>query len=224
MRTKLALRALPGYTHREEMVHMISHLAGCAIGITMMLVCVIIAAYRQNTWGIVTGCIFGLSMLLLFVMSSIYHGLPAGLAKRVFQVLDHCSIYLMIAGTYTPVLLCAFRVAYPAIAWSIFGIVWALAALGVTLTAIDLSRFKAVSMCCYLGMGWCIVFQLSRVLRVYGKPMFVLLLIGGIVYTCGVIFYALGGKRKYMHSVFHFMINIAALLQSLAIALYVMTA
>jgi len=213
---------LPAYTRGEEIFHMASHAAGGGLGLVMLLSCVIVAAYHRNIAGIVTGCVYGCSVLLLFTMSSIYHGLKPGTAKRVFQVLDHCTIYLMIAGTYTPVLLCAYRLAYPVSALVIFGIVWALAALGVTLTSIDLKKFRKVAMCCYLGMGWCIVFQLPRVLGVYGVPMFVLLLIGGVLYTGGVVFYAIGGKKKYMHSVFHIFVNVATALQFFGIVIYVM--
>ena len=201
---------------------MTSHAAGGALGLAMLLACVIVAAYHRHVAGIITGCIYGLSVLLLFTMSSIYHGLKPGTAKRVFQVLDHCTIYLLIAGTYTPVMLCAFRLAYPVSAFVIFGIVWALAALGITLTSIDLKKFRKVAMVSYLGMGWCIVFQLPRVLRVYGLPMFILLLVGGLMYTAGVLFYAMGGKKKYMHSVFHIFVNIATVLQFFGIVIYVM--
>ncbi|MCL1796002.1 MAG: hemolysin III family protein [Clostridia bacterium] len=201
---------------------MASHAAGGGLGLIMLLSCVIVAAYHRNIAGIVTGCIYGCSILLLFTMSSIYHGLKHGTAKRVFQVLDHCMIYLMIAGTYTPVLLCAYRLEYPASAFSILGIVWGLAALGITLTSIDLQKFRKIAMGCYLGMGWCIVFQLRRMLGVYGTRLFVLLLIGGVLYTGGVVFYAIGGKKKYMHSVFHIFVNVATVLQFFGIVVYVM--
>lgn len=221
-RVKLRERTLPDYTRGEEIFHMASHATGAAFGMAMLLACVIVAAYHGNIAGVASGIVYGCSVLLLYTMSSIYHGLKPGLAKRVFQVLDHCTIYLMIAGTYTPVLMCRYREMFPQSAWTIFCIVWGLTALGVTLTAIDLKRYSIISMCCYLGMGWCIVFQLPRLREAYGLPMLLLLLIGGIVYTVGVLFYVLGRKKKYMHSVFHIMINVATVVQFLGIVLYVM--
>lgn len=222
MRTKLVDRILPGYTRGEEVFHMASHATGCVMGVAMLLICVIVAAYNQNVWGIVCGCIYGCSMILLFTMSSIYHGLKPGMPKKVFQVLDHCSIFIMIAGAYTPVLLGAFRVMYPASAWSIFGVVWGVALLGIVLNAIDIQKFSKVSVVCYLAMGWCIVSRLRLLLDAYSVGLFIFLLGGGIVYTVGVVLYALGGKKKYMHSLFHIFINVAAVVQFIGIAYYVM--
>lgn len=221
-RTSLRDRMLPVYTRGEEIFHMVSHTVGDAVGVVMLLSCVIVAALHHNIRGIATGCVYGLCTVLLYTMSSIYHGLKPGLGKKVFQVLDHCSIYLMIAGTYTPVLLGAYLDAYPTSALVIFIGIWALAILGITLTAIDLKRYQIISMCCYLGMGWAVVFQLPRLLGAYGLPMILLLMSGGIIYTGGVIFYSLGKRKKYMHSIFHVCINVATVLQFLGIVIYVM--
>lgn len=192
------------------------------MGFAMLLICVIIAAYNRNAWGVACGCVYCFSVILLFTMSSIYHGLKPGTPKKVFQVLDHCSIFIMIAGTYTPVLLGTFRDRYPGSAWSIFGIVWGIAALGIVLNAIDIKKFNKVSIVCYLGMGWSIVFRVGLLLDTYGISLFIFLLGGGIVYTIGIVLYRLGGKRKYMHSLFHIFIDVAAIIQFLGIARYVM--
>ena len=222
LRTKLSERILPAYTRKEERVNMVSHIVGSAMSGMMLVICMIVAIRNQNAWGIVSGTIYCLSTLLLFVMSSIYHGLKPSMAKKVFQVLDHCSIYVMIAGTYTPVLLGIFRKQDPVGAWTLLVVIWALAALGIVLKAIDLKKFKGLTMTCYLGMGWCILVRLHPLFEAYGKTLFALLLAGGVLYTVGVAFYALGRKVKYMHSVFHFMINIAAALHFLGIVLYVL--
>jgi len=128
----------------------------------------------------------------------------------------------LIAGTYTPIVLNQFRVVYPLDAWLVFGVIWGLAVLGITLTAINRKRFAVFSMICYLGMGWMAVFRIHRLVEVLGGVFFVLLIIGGVLYTVGVLFYALGKRIKYMHSVFHLFVIAASILHSVAIAAFVM--
>jgi len=213
---------LPAYTRGEERFNMITHIVGGGLGLVAMLACVIVAAFNGNGWGVTSGIIYGFTVILLFTMSSIYHGLKIGLPKRVFRVLDHCTIYVLIAGTYTPILLNKFRMVYPIDAWVVFGVIWGLAALGITLTAIDRKRFAMFSLICYLGMGWIAVFRIHRLIEVLGAPFFILILIGGVLYTVGVIFYAMGKRKKYMHSIFHLFVIAASILHSVAIATFVM--
>ena len=123
-------------------------------------------------------------MIILYTMSSIYHGLsPKKYSKKVFQVLDHCSIFLLIAGSYTPFVLCSFREYNTALGWTIFGVIWAMAILGITLNSIDIKKFKIFSMICYLGMGWCIVFTANLLPKLLGNVGLGLLLAGGIAYS-----------------------------------------
>ena len=162
-------------------------------------------------------------MILLYTMSSIYHGLHPHLkAKKVFQILDHCSIFLLIAGTYTPFALCTLREYNLSIGWAIFGVTWTMAIIGITLNAIDLKRYRVFSMICYLVMGWCIVVKINILPTLLGIKGFILLVLGGVVYTLGAILYGVGVKVKYMHSVFHLCICLASLLQFLCIILYVL--
>jgi len=213
---------LPNYTRREEIFNMTTHIVGGGLGLVAMLACVIVAAFSGNVWGVTSGIIYGFSVILLFTMSSVYHGLKLELPKRVFRVLDHCTIYILIAGTYTPIVLNQFRVVYPVDAWVMFGAIWGFAILGITLTAIDRKRFHVFALICYLGMGWMCMFRITRLLSVLGVPFFVLLLVGGVLYTVGVIFYAVGKKRKYMHSIFHLFVIFASILHSVAIAAFIM--
>ena len=213
---------LHNYTTGEERFNMITHIVGGGLGFVALLSCVIVAALHQNVMGIVSGIIYGVCVILLFTMSSVYHGLNVGLPKSIFRILDHCTIYLLIAGTYTPIALTQFRVVYPAYAWVMFGLLWGFAILGITLTAIDRKKFKTFALICYLGMGWLAIFFILPLLRVLGAPFFTLILIGGVVYTIGVLFYAAGKKKKYMHSVFHLFVNAASVLHSVAIAVFIM--
>jgi len=213
---------LPNYTRSEERFNMITHIVGGGLGLVAMLACVIVAGFNRNPWGVTSGIIYGFTVILLFTMSSIYHGLNIGLPKRVFRVLDHCTIYVLIAGTYTPILLNKFRIVYPLDAWIAFGVIWGLAAIGITLTAINRKRFQVFALVCYLGMGWMAVFRIHRLVEVLGAPFFILILIGGVLYTVGVIFYAMGKHKKYMHSFFHLFVLAASILHSVAIATFVM--
>ncbi len=222
-RTKLADRILPTYTKGEEIFNMTSHIVGGALGIVATTLCVIMAALNHNVYGIVSGAIYGSTMILLYTISSIYHGLsPKGTSKKVFQVLDHCSIYLLIAGSYTPVALCTIREVSPFYGWLIFGIIWGAAALGITLNAIDLQSTKKFSMICYLLMGWCIIFKFDLLLQAMDKNGIILMVAGGIAYTIGAILYGIGKKKKYFHSIFHLFIVLGSLLQFFSILFYVM--
>ena len=221
-RTKLADRKLPIYTKGEEIFNMTTHIVGGALGVIALVLCIIFAAIHHNVYGVISSIIYGITMIVLYTMSSIYHGLhPNTTAKKVFQVLDHCSIFLLIAGSYTPFALCTLREYNTALGWGIFGIIWGLAVLGIVLNAIDLKNFKVFSMICYLIMGWCIIFRINVVIEKLGWTGFSLLLGGGIVYTIGAIFYGIGKKKKYMHSIFHLFIFAGSLLQFLCILLFV---
>lgn len=222
-RTKLRDRILPKYTKGEEIFNMTSHIVGGALGIVALVLCVVFAAVHGNGYGVVSGAIYGVTMIILYTMSSIYHGLnPKRKAKKVFQVLDHCSIYLLIAGSYTPFALCTLREYNTALGWTIFGVIWFVAILGIILNSIDIKKFRVFSMICYLVMGWCIVFRINLLPELLGTAGFVLLLLGGLSYTLGAILYGLGKKHKYMHSVFHLFILLGSLLHFFTILLYVM--
>lgn len=193
---------------------MTSHIVGGVLGIVALVLCVVFAAVHGNGYGVVSGAIYGVTMVILYTMSSIYHGLnPKRKAKKVFQVLDHCSIYLLIAGSYTPFALCTLREYSTALGWTIFGVIWFVAILGIILNSIDIKKFRVFSMICYLVMGWCIVFKINLLPELLGTAGFVLLLLGGLAYTIGAILYGLGKKHKYMHSVFHLFILLGSLLQ-----------
>lgn len=220
-RTKLSDRILPVYSRGEEIFNMVSHIVGGAIGITAIVLCSIFAGIKGDPYAVVSGVIFGVTMLLLYTMSSIYHGLkPNTSAKKVFQIIDHCSIFILIAGTYTPIALCTMRELNMAEGWILFGVIWGIAILGITLNSIDLKKFRVFSMICYLVMGWLIVVRIGVLIDAVGIGPFWLLLSGGIAYTIGALFYGLG-KKKWFHSVFHVFCVIASVLHFLFILLYV---
>ena len=220
-RTKLRDRILPCYSVGEEVMNMVTHIVGGAFAIIATALC-LYKSIPDGSTPLVCALLYGFSMILLYTMSSIYHGLRPGTAKKVLQVLDHCSIYALIAGTYTPIVLCALAPKYPAIGWGLFAAEWILAITAATLTAIDLRKYKVLSMVCYIGMGWGIIFFLPQITDVLPPAGFGLLLAGGIAYTVGAVLFGLGKHMKWMHSLFHIFVVLGSALQFLTIILYVL--
>ncbi len=220
-RTALRNRVLPDYTKGEELFNMISHIVGGAFAVAALVIGVIASALTRDPWKIVSVSIYGATLIIMYTISSVYHGLRPNTAKKVMQVIDHCDIYFLIAGTYTPILLCSIRPHNPGIAWTIFGIEWGLTALAATLNAIDLKKFSKLSMTCYIGMGWCIIAVIKPTIEYLTMGGFWWLLLGGIAYTIGAVLYGLGKKIRYMHCIFHIFVVIGSIFQFVAILKYV---
>ena len=201
-------------------MNMVTHIVGGALAVIATVLCLIRAALGGNLCGIITSAVYGTTMITMYTISSVYHGLKPNLGKKVMQVIDHCTIYFLIAGTYTVVVLSALRPAYPGLGWGIFIFEWALTALAVTLTAIDLKKYSVFSMICYIGMGWAIIPFAKTVIETVTVTGFLLTLLGGIAYTIGSILYGLGKRKKWMHSVFHIFVVLGSLLQFFAIFFY----
>lgn len=223
-RTKLVDRLLPDYTRGEEIFNMVSHIVGGALGVAVCALCVIKSFLNGDPYQVVGSFIYGFSMIILYTISSIYHGLRPNMGKKVMQVIDHCSIFILISGTYTPIALTSLREYSPAMGWTVFGVVWGVSALGITLNAIDLKKYNVFSIICYLAQGWCIILTGKAAINAIGTNGFLWLLAGGISYTVGAILYSIAGKKsvRYMHSVFHIFVVIGSLLQFFAILLYVL--
>ena len=220
-RTKLRDRILPDYTKGEEIFNAVSHIAGGGLSVLALVAMVIRGALRGDAWDVVGGSIYGGSLVILYTVSGVYHALRKGMGKKVMQVMDHCVIYILIAGTYTPILFSALRPAAPGWAWTLFGAVWGMAAVAITFTAIDLKKYAVFSMICYIGMGWCVVAAWKTVASVLHPAGLQLLLWGGIAYTVGAVLYGLGSRRRYMHGAFHVFVVLGSVLQFLCVFLYV---
>ena len=219
-RLKLSERKLPDYTRGEEIMNMVTHIVGGGLGVAALTLCVIVAALKDNAYGVVGSVIYGICMITLYSMSSIYHGMRPGTGKKVMQILDHCTIYFLIAGTYTVIALSALRPAYPMLGWGMLAFQWGLTALAVTLTAIDLKKYNVFSMICYICMGWAILPFVKQTVEVMTMPGFLFLLAGGIGYTIGAVLYGIGSKVRWMHSVFHIFVVIGSLLQMISILFF----
>ena len=211
--------SIPKYTLGEELMNAISHGIGALFGMAALVMCIIRSCSPLDGFKLASSIVFGLSVTLLYLMSCLYHALKVNKAKRVFRVIDHCTIFLLIAGTYTPFTIVSLR---ESAGWWIFGIIWAMAVLGVVLNAVSLKKFAKVSVACYLIMGWMIVFSFGDLQAALHPDAISLLIAGGVAYTVGAVLYGIGSKKKYFHSVFHFFCLIGTVLHFLAVYLHVL--
>lgn len=209
---------LPTYTLGEELLNAISHGVGVLFSITALVLTVVFSAKHHNPWALASSIVYGISLIILYTNSTIYHSLKRNNGKRVFRILDHSSIFILIAGTYTPYTLVSLN---GKVGWIIFGVVWACAIIGILFKSININKFKKLSTLFYVFMGWIVVFAFKPLYEVLPTGGLYLLVAGGLVYTIGAIFYAIGHKSKYMHSIFHIFVLAASILHFFSILLYV---
>jgi hemolysin III len=187
------------YTLGEEIFNSVSHGVGALLAVAGTVVLIVVSALNIGAWGVVSSAIYGGSLIILYTMSTLYHALTNEKAKHVMRVMDHVTIFLLIAGTYTPITLVPLR---GALGWVLFGFIWGAAILGIVFNSIDLEKFRKVSVVCYIVMGWAIIFAIVPLIQSMSKLSLIFLLLGGVLYSVGVIFYAIK-KIKYFHSVWH---------------------
>lgn len=208
----------PKYTLGEEIVNAITHGIGALFGIVALVLTIVFSVKNHNTIGVVSSVIYGVSMIFMFTSSCIYHALSPNIkGKRIMRIIDHCDIYIFIAGCYTPFCLSTIG---GAAGWIIFGINWTCAIIGVILNSINLEKFKVPAFLIYLIMGWMIIFSFKSLSANLAPMGIKLLLLGGIIYTLGAVFYLIGSKKRYIHSVFHVFVLLGAISQFLSILLY----
>jgi len=185
-------------TTGEEIANAITHGIGAVLSLVGLIVMVVIAALRGDGWRVVACAVYGTTLLLLYLASTMYHALTNRRAKRVFEILDHSAIYLLIAGTYTPFTLVVLRGGW---GWTLFGITWGLAAMGILFKVFFVGRMVALSTSTYVAMGWVMMIALKPLLSVISLATFGWILAGGVAYTLGVVFFL--WPRRYMHAVWH---------------------
>ncbi len=213
--------ALPVYGKAEELFNAISHIVGGGLGIIFSVIAFIVASFDPTPNKYAAVGIYSISIITLYTMSALYHFLHRGTAKRVFRIFDHCTIFLLIAGCYTPFCLITFwDTLYGKI---IFFAEWALAVLGITFNAVGLNwkAIKILSQIAYVAMGWMIVFVLPGLVSAVSLGCVIWLLAGGLAYTVGIIFFALGKRVKFMHSIWHLFVVAGSVLQFVSI-LYIL--
>ncbi len=206
------------YTVGEEIFNSVSHGVGAVLSIAALVLLVVFAVLYSDGYGLAGAIIYGISLILLYTMSMVYHIVQNKTAKKVLRIFDHCSIFILIAGTYTPYLLVTLR---GVLGWVIFGIIWGVTLIGVILNAISLEKFKKLSLICYIAMGWGVVLSIKPMAQNLALGGIVLLVAGGVVYTAGVVFYVLK-KYRYMHSVWHLFVLAGSVCHYFSILLYVL--
>lgn len=215
---------LPNYTRGEEIFSAVTHIVGGGFGILVLILCLVFGIPRLEPLGIASVVIYGISIILLYTMSTLYHFLANKNAKRVFRIFDHCTIFVLIAGTYTPI--CGVLLKNQSLGIILMIILWALAILGIIFNAINMHAkiIKVMSMILYISMGWCAVFAIAPLMKVWTLEGFLWMLSGGIAYTIGVIFYAFGKKARYIHSVWHIFVFLGTFLQFISVFFYIILA
>ena len=204
-------------TFGEELANSISHGVGLLGSIAAMPILVIGAA-SDGRVAVIGASVFGATMLLLYLASTIYHALPAGNAKRVFVLVDHCAIFLMIAGTYTPFTLGVLRGSW---GWSLFGVVWGLAIFGILFKVlVGPRRYQGLSTCLYLAMGWLVLVAVQPVLNSVPVPGLLWILAGGLAYTLGVAFFLIDGRVRFAHTVWHLFVVVGSFCHFVAVFWY----
>jgi hemolysin III len=205
------------YTVAEEIAHAITHGVGLLLSVAGLVVLIILASAHGDAWHVVSCSIFGATLVLLYAASTLYHAIPSPRAKEVLRVLDHAAIFLLIAGTYTPFVLVNLRGGW---GWSLFGVVWGLAALGVVLEAVAKQRVKVLSLVLYLGLGWLVAIAIKPLLENVATGGIVLLVLGGLAYSGGVVFY-IWRRLPYHHAVWHLFVLAGSVLHFFAVLFYV---
>jgi hemolysin III len=194
------MNAVSKSTIGEEVLNAITHGLGACFAVAALPIMLLSSHATGRTSAIVGAAIFGSAMVILYTISTLYHSLPSGTAKSVFQRLDHISIYLLIAGTYTPFTLCVLK---GDLGWTIFGLVWGFAVCGITFKSIFGARYDVVSAILYVVMGWMILFAIQSVIEELPVGGLIFLVAGGAFYTLGVPFYLLDTRKKWFHGIWH---------------------
>lgn len=188
------------YTLGEEIFNSVTHGVGALLSIAGCVILIVFCAINAGAMEVVAASIFGASLIILYTMSTLYHALVPPIAKKVFQILDHNTIFLLIAGTYTPFCLCCIKPMW--LGWTIFGCIWGAAVFGIVMSSINLEKFRKISTFCYILMGWGIILAVKPLYQGIPKISLIMLIIGGVLYSLGVIFYVKKNIR-YMHSIWH---------------------
>lgn len=211
-------KPLKRYTVGEEVFNSVSHGVGALLAVVGASVIVTLAACFGDVLAVMSSIIYGISLVILYTMSTLYHAFPFDKVKKVFRVFDHASIFILIAGTYTPCCLIGLYGNVKGI-W-VTAVVWTCAVAGIVMNAISLEKTEKLSLILYVIMGWAIVFVIKDVVRALWGPGFWLLLAGGLAYTGGIVFYKM--KFKYMHSIWHLFVLAGSVLHYLCIVMYVL--
>jgi hemolysin III len=200
---------LPEYSLGEELINAISHGVGASLAIAALVVCIV---HSHSALGVISSCLYGSMMILLYIFSCLYHALsPEVRGKKVLRILDHDNVFLMEAGTYMPVALALLvGSGHVALGWTVFGLVWGITVLAVVFTSINVDKFQVIGVVCNLLLGWGSLLMLPVLISVLPPAGLLMLILGGATYSLGALWFGIGAKVKWMHSIFHFYVILAS--------------
>lgn len=221
IRTKLKNRKLPDYNLAEELINSISHGIGTVFGIIVLILLIIKSIQNRNVAQLITGIIYAFSLIALYISSTVYHAVTDEFTKKIMQIIDHCMIYILIGGSYTPILVCRIMKISPAKSIVLLVIIWIIIAISVALNSIDLYKYRVFAHISYIALGWIVLTILKDTYIALTHDGFMILLYGGIAYTVGAVLYGIGSKIRYFHSIFHFFVLAGSIIQFISIYLYV---
>ena len=220
MKEKISNVTLPKYTRGEEKLNTFSHFCGIIFGIAALVLC--IRKGMGNALSLICAVFYALSMIAVYTVSTLYHGAKKENPKKMLRILDHCTIYFLIVGTYTPVCLCSLMNVSAFWGFTVFFTVLILGIAAAVFTFADMKKYFPLSMACYIVMGWSILMCIKETVCAMSYKGFMWLLLGGVAYTAGAVLYGIGKKHKYIHSVFHVFILLGSVLQFVSVYFYVL--
>lgn len=214
-----AKNKIPEYSLGEELINAISHGVGASLAIAALVVCIV---HSHSALGVISSCLYGSMMILLYIFSCIYHSLsPKVRGKKVLRILDHDNVFLMEAGTYMPVTLALLvHSGHVGLGWTLFGIVWGITILAVVFTSIDVDKYQIVGVICNLALGWGSLLILPVLASLVPAAGILMLILGGATYSIGALWFGLGVKVKWMHSIFHFYVLLASVFHFIFVYYY----
>lgn len=201
---------IPEYSLAEELINAISHGVGASLSIAALVVCIV---HSHSALGVISSCLYGSMMIILYIFSCLYHGLsPNVKGKKVLRILDHDNVFLMEAGTYMPVALgLLVHSGHVALGWTVFGLVWAITILAIVFTSINVDKYQVIGVICNLVLGWGALLMLPVLMQVLPASGLLMLILGGATYSLGALWFGIGAKIKWMHSIFHFYVILASI-------------
>lgn len=222
---KMQTVKLPDYTGSEDRINAFTHVAGVPFGIIALVLCLDKSIKTGSPWSVAASAVYGASLIVLYLGSAMYHSANPGKYKKAMRIIDHCMVFLLIAGSVTPYALVAFRPAYPLYCWLALAVAWGAALVGITLTSINHEKFKAVQMVLYIATGWTILLGMKYLRIIFNGGLRTglrLLVLGGVLYTLGAIIFGIGVKKPYFHSLFHLFVLAGSVLHFISIYSYVL--
>lgn len=204
-------------TTGEEIANSIIHGIGTALSVAALVILMVFAASSGDGWRVTSLAIYGTTLIFLYLMSTLYHSISNQRAKRIFRIMDHSSIFILIAGTYTPIVLVTLRGPW---GWTLFGVIWGIAIVGIVFKFLWVDRFRALSISLYIAMGWLILIAVKPLIEFAPPKLILWIFLGGICYTFGILFYR-WKRLPYHHAVWHLFVMAGSIMHFFGLLFHV---